>query len=77
MSETFTFGFEEADPEDLPRRRPSRNEDTFVGRDAAAKGIASGGWAWAYLAALALPAVLSGIAFFTARALFRPSARLG
>ncbi|WP_309115774.1 YbaB/EbfC family nucleoid-associated protein [Saccharothrix sp.] len=35
MSETFKFGFEEADPEDLPRRRPSLKEDTFVGRDAA------------------------------------------
>ncbi|WP_309115771.1 hypothetical protein [Saccharothrix sp.] len=42
----------------------------------ATKGIAFAGWAWAYLAALALPAVLSGIAFFTARALFRPAVRL-
>ncbi|MEJ2859008.1 hypothetical protein WBO52_36545 [Saccharothrix sp. CCNWLW140] len=41
----------------------------------AAKGIGFGGWAWAYLAALALPAVLSGIAFFTALALFRPAVR--
>ncbi|XVV00336.1 hypothetical protein ACQPW3_23130 [Actinosynnema sp. CA-248983] len=39
----------------------------------ARKGIEFSAEMWAYAFALALPAVLSGISFFVARSLFRPS----